>query len=294
MSKKFPIAIFGLVGAIAVASAAYAAPSCTLNFRGSGEDMIACDNGILRVRTTPIGITWIDFYHPGDRRWFVNKNNLNHRILVEGEGWQGTELDDVTQFAEIISQTPDEVVARLHYAFPHGARTYLDVTLQTGNPSIRFEIHQDEGSVEIGGLFWVSTFGQGEAVSELNFDGNTILAAELPTPFPGGSLQAQHTQWFDGLADLNFFFSGDATDAPDPANPPWMSRVLGLEQHIFWGVPMREQDKFGIEARDVPWQPTWDIPEAIPWIEGLWFVRAGSLIEGDWLTYGIDNLNDYR
>ena len=213
---------------------------------------------------------------------------------MEGSGWQGTELDDVTQDAEVLSQNSDEIVARLHFVFPHGARTYLDVTMQRGGTFVRFEMHEDEGSAAIVGVFWVSTFGQGEAVSELHFDGTDIAVEDLPSPFPGGPLEAQHVQWFSGLEDLNFAFSGQATDRPDPANPPWMSRVLGLKQHVFWGVPMRDQDKFGIEARDKPWQPTWDIPETIPWIEGLWFVRVGSLIEGDWLLYGIDNYEDYK
>lgn len=266
-------------------------PAC---FRNAAEGTIACDNGILRVRTTPVGITWFDFFHPGERKWYVNKNNLNHRILVEGSGWQGTELDEVTQAAEVISQTPDQIVARMHFAFPHGARTYLDMTMQRESPFVRFEMHEDEDSAEIAGVFWVSTFGQGEAVSDLRFDGITIMVEDLPLPLPGGPLQAQHVQWFSGMEDLNFTFSGEETAAPDPANPPWMSRVLGLKQHIFWGVPMRDQDKFAFEARDKPWQQTWEVPETVPWIEGLWFVREGSLVEGDWLTYGIDNFEDYR
>ena len=266
-------------------------PTCD---RNAADGTIACDNGILRVRTTLVGITWFDFFHPGERRWYVNKNNINHRISVEGSGWMGTELDAVTQAAEVLSQTPDQIVARLHFEFPHGARTYLDMTMERGNPFVRFEIHEDERSAEIGGLFWVVTFGQGEAVSELHFDGTDIAAEDLPQPLPGGSLEAQHVQWFSGLEDLNFTFSGEETDEPDPANPPWMTRVLGLKQHVVWGLPMRDQDKFAFEARDKPWQATWGIPESVPWIEGLWFVREGSLIEGDWLTFGIDNLEDYR
>ena len=87
MLKRILGAIVCLVGAIALASAAYAVPKCVKNFRGTGENMIACDNGILRVRTTPVGIAWLDFFHPGEKRWYVNKNNLNHRILVKGFGW---------------------------------------------------------------------------------------------------------------------------------------------------------------------------------------------------------------
>ncbi|MBA7669753.1 hypothetical protein ES703_77886 [subsurface metagenome] len=266
-------------------------PACYLN---AAEGTITCDNGILRVRTTLIGITWFDFFHPGERRWYINKNNLNLHILVEGSGWQNTELDEVTQAAEVLSQTPDQIVARLHFAFPHGARTYLDMTMQRGSPFVHFEMHEDEGSAEIGGVFWQVSFGQAEAVSELHFDGTTFAVEDLWTPLSGGPLETQYVQWFSGLEDLNFTFSGEETAAPDPANPPWMTRVLGLKQHLVWGIPMRDQDLFAFEARDKPWQPTWDVPETVPWIEGLWFVRQGCLLEGDWLSYGIDNLEDYR
>ena len=57
------------------------------------EHTIACDNGILRVRLTKLGIIWFDVYHPHDKRWYVNKNNLNLMTLVPGSGWQNTELD---------------------------------------------------------------------------------------------------------------------------------------------------------------------------------------------------------
>ena len=83
----------------------------------------------------------------------------------------------------------------------------------------------------------------------------SFAVAELATPLPGGSLE---------------------------------------EEHVVWGVPMRDQNLFGFEARDKPWQATWGVPETVPWIEGLWFVREGSLIEGDWLLYGIDNVEEYE
>ncbi len=60
------------------------------------------------------------------------------------------------------------------------------------------------------------------------------------------------------------------------------------------GVSMRDRDKFAFEARDKPWQKTWGVPDTVPWIEGLWSVRQGSLLDGDRLSFGIDNLDDYR
>ena len=269
-------------------------PPPLVYYLNAARGTIACDNGILRVRTSQEGIIWFAFFHPGERRWYIKKNNLNINIRVAGYGWQSTEPDEVTQSAEVLSQTPDQIVARFYFAFPHGARIYLDMTMQRGSPFVRFEIHEDEGSAEIRDMFWQVTFGQGEAVTELHFDGIAIAVEDLPTPFTGGPLKIQRLQWFSGLEDLNFSFSGEETAAPDPANPPWMTRVLGLKQRVVWGVPMRDQDRFAFEARDKPWQPTWDVPKTVPWIEGVWFVRNGSLLEGDWLSYGIDNLEDYR
>ncbi len=68
-----------------------------------------------------------------------------------------------------------------------------------------------------------------------------------------------------------------------------MTRVLGLKQHVIWAVPMRPQDRFAFEARDVPWQPDWGVPQTTPWIEGQWFVRDLSMVEGDTLIWGFDN-----
>ena len=31
------------------------------------DGTISCNNGILRVRTTLVGITWFDFFHPGEK-----------------------------------------------------------------------------------------------------------------------------------------------------------------------------------------------------------------------------------
>jgi hypothetical protein len=266
------------------------APKCR---PGPTSNTIWCDNGIIRVRTSEHGITWFDFFHPRERRWYVAKNNINLNMEVAGE-WQSTEIHDVTQQAEVVSETADELVVRLHFGFPHGARVYTDLTLEAGSSFARFELHAEEETAQITGVQWHITFGQAEAVSELHFDGNDIYASDLPTPFDNGPLEVQHKAWFSGLTDEHFHFWGEATDAPDPANPSWMSRVLGLKQHVIWETPMRDRDLFMFEARDQPWQPHWGVPATTPWIEGLWFVRRDTLVEGDTLVYGIDNVEDYR
>jgi hypothetical protein len=257
-----------------------------------GEDTIACDNGLLRIRPTKIGIIWFDVYHSHDKQWYVNKNNLNLMTLVPGSGWNNTELDRVQPKVQVVSSDDDQLVLRYHFVFPHGAKIYTDVFLQRGQPSVRFVLHQSPGSMQITGFQWHVTFGQAEAVSRLRFDHQKIFAEELPRPFPGGREEVQHVRWFQGLRDLHFFFSGEETSASDSSNPEWMTRVLGLRQHVIWGKPMRAQDRFAFEARDQPWQPDWGVPKARPWIEGLWFVRNGNLPEGDELTFGIENLLD--
>ena len=254
------------------------------------EDSIACDNGILRIRPTKLGIIWFDVYHPGDKRWYVNKNNLNLLTLVPGSKWQNTELDRVQPRVEVVSSGDDRLVLRYRFEFPHGAKIYTDVFLRRGQPSVRFVLHQNSGSTKITGFQWHVTFGQAEAVRTLRFDSQRISVEQLPCSFPGGREEVQHVRWFRSLKDLNFFFSGEVTSAPDPSNPEWMTRVLGLKQHVIWGKPMRAQDRFAFEARDQPWQPDWGVPKVRPWIEGLWFVRNGAFPEGDELTFGIDNL----
>ena len=254
------------------------------------EHTIACDNGILRIRPTELGIIWFDVYHPRDKRWYLNKNNLNLMTLVPGSGWQNTELDHVQPKVEVVSSDDDQLVLRYHFEFPHGAKIYTDVFLERGQPSVRFVLHRTPGSSEITGFQWHVTFGQAEAVSTLRFDNQKITVEQLPRPFPGGREEVQHVRWFRDLKGLDFSFSGEETSAPDPSNPKWMTRVLGLKQHVTWGKPMRAQDRFAFEARDQPWQPDWGVPKARPWIEGLWFVRNGEFPEGDELTFGIDNL----
>lgn len=259
-------------------------------YRDRVEDTIACDNGILRVRPTKLGIIWFDVYHPREGRWYVNKNNLNLVTLVPGSGWQNTELERVQPSVEVVSSDDDQLVLRYHFEFPHGAKIYTEVFLERGQSSVRFVLHQTPGSSKIAGFQWHVTFGQAEAVSTLRFDNQEISVKQLPLPFSGGREEVQFVRWFRDLKGLNFLFSGEETSAPDPSNPEWMTRVLGLKQHVTWGRPMRTQDRFAFEARDQPWQPDWDVPKARPWIEGLWFVRIGEFPEGDELTYGIDNL----
>jgi hypothetical protein len=262
-------------------------------YRDRNDDTMSCHNGILRIRPSKVGIIWFDFYHPGEGRWYVNKNNLNLMTLVPGSPWQNTELDHVQPTVEVISESADELVMRYHFSFPNGARIYTDLSLRRGSPSVTFELHQEAESARITGYQWHVTFGQAEAVDRLDFDGNSVMAKDLTLPLPGGRVEVQYHKFIRDLVDLEFRLSGKATQQADPNNPWWMTRVLGLKQRVTWGKPMRPQDHFAFEARDVPWQPDWGVPKTVPWIEGLWFIRNDTLIEGDRLTYSIDNLEDY-
>ena len=191
---------------------------------------------------------------------------------------------------EVVSSDDDRLVLRYHFEFPHGAKIYTDVFLERGQLSVRLVLHRTPDSSEITGFQWHVTFGQAEAVSTLRFDNQKISVEQLLRPFPGGREEVQRVRWFRDLKGLDFSFSGEETSAPDPSNPEWMTRVLGLKQHVTWGKPMRAQDRFAFEARNQPWQPDWGVPKARPWIEGLWFVRNGAFPEGNELTFGIDNL----
>ncbi len=259
-------------------------PSCVAQPDGTTW----CDNGLLRVRSSAAGITWFDIFHPSEEVWYVNKNNLNLHVGVPGQGFVNTELGQLQAEVTVLSTTPDAVIAQHRFVFPHGAVVDLELTLQRGIPRATFRARLPTGSAPVDGFLWQVSFGQAESVNELHFDGHDVDVADLPRPFPGESLAAQHVEWFGPLDSQEFTFSGVETALPDPANPPWMSRVLGLQQHITWHSPMRPQDQFAFEARDVPWQSSWSVPEVTPWIEGLWFVRQGSFVDGDQLTYGID------
>jgi hypothetical protein len=248
-----------------------------------------CDNGILRIRNSAVGITWFDVYHPKEKIWYVNKNNLNLHVSVPGAGWQNSELDRVQSSVSLISSTNVQMTANHKFVFPHGAIINLEMTLVAGEPKVTFQAHLDPRSEPVDGFFWQVSFGQAEAVNELHFDGHDVNVHDLPQPFPGRSLAVQHVQWFGQLPAQDFYFSGSKTATADANNPAWMTRVLGLKQHITWALPMRSTDKFAFEARDVPWQQTWGIPATRPWIEGLWFVRDGSFLEGDKFSYEIDD-----
>ena len=50
------------------------------------------DNGMLRVRATRDGIAWFDVFHPGERRWYLAKNNLNFVTRANGK-WENTEIE---------------------------------------------------------------------------------------------------------------------------------------------------------------------------------------------------------
>lgn len=248
-----------------------------------------CDNGMLRVRNSSDGITWFDVHHPTEKIWYVNKNDLNLHVSVPGRGWENSELSRVQATVNVTSVPHSELRASHRFAFSHGAVIVLEMALNVGEPKVRFQVHLDPQSEPVDGLIWQVSFGQAEAVNELHFDGHDVNVSDLPQPFPGGNLEVQHVQWYGPLAMPDFHFSGKRTVKADANNPAWMTRVLGLKQHITWGVPMRPVDKFAFEARNVPWQATWGMPETAPWIEGLWFARDKSFLDGDRLSYEIDD-----
>ena len=255
-----------------------------------------CENGIWRIRPTKIGIIWFDFHEMKEDNWYINKNNINLCVKVRGsDEWQDTELNRVEPLVEVISEGSEELRLKCHYVFPNGAKICMNVTMEKGSPYIKFSIGKEIGSKVVTGFQWHITFGQAEAVSRLSFNRNkyNIFAENLQRPFPGGRLKVQHVEWYSNLKDQNFYFSGKETQQPDPNNPVWMSRVLGLKQHVYWKTKMRFQDTFAFEARDQPWQPGWKVPKVTPWIEGLWFVRNSALVDGDELIYGITNVKDY-
>ena len=263
-------------------------PECEVRLDGTTW----CENGMLRVRNSESGITWFDVFHPTERIWYVNKNNLNLHVSVPGEGFINTELGQVQATVTVLSTSATEITANHQFAFDHGAIVNLELTMTVGVAQATFVAHLDALSAPVNGFIWQVSFGQAEAVDQLHFAEHDIDVHALPQPFPGGSLEVQHVQWYGPLSEQEFLFSGVETATADPANPAWMTRVLGLQQHITWHIPMRANDNFAFEARDRPWQPTWGIPEAIPWIEGLWFVRVDSFLDGDQLTYGIDAYDD--
>jgi len=265
------------------APAAYESP---YRFKSPGTWI---DNGMLRVRADDNGIMWFDVFHPEDRKWYVNKNNLNLSVIVDGKQ-ENTELARVQPEIEVREQTDASLQARYRYAFENGARVSLDMFIEKGNPELRFVAHQSEGSKKIDAFMWHITFGQAEAVQKLRWRGKEVDAAKLDRPFPGGRLKVQHVSWFDDVPSLDFRFWGDETAEPDPNNPRWMSRVLGLRQRAIWTEPLRREDKFAFEARDQPWQKSWGMPEVTPWIEGLWVVRKGDFLEGDTLIFRIEDL----
>lgn len=254
------------------------------------DQTVFCENGILRVRPSHYGIIWFDFYHPTERKWYYQKNNMNLMTMVNRK-WNNTEGDKIIPRVEVLSEGGDELRLRYHFTFPNGAELYADLSMRKGAPEVTFSVHSEPDSQKIMGFQWHITNGQSEAVARLEFDKEKILAKDLPLPFPGARLKVQKVQRYRNLKELLFRFSGDETRRPDPKNPFWMGRVLGLKQEVTWGKPMRGRDSFAFEARDQPWQPTWRVPKTIPWFEGLWFIRQ-PFLEGDSLTYRIKNYED--
>ena len=259
-------------------------------YHSERDQTVFCENGILRVRPSHYGIIWFDFYHPTERKWYYQKNNMNLMTMV-GRKWNNTEGDKIIPRVEVLSEGGDELRLRYHFTFPNGARCYADLSMRKGEPEVTFSVHSEPDSKNIAGYQWHITNGQSEAVARLEFDEEKILAKDLPLPFPGARLKVQKVQRYRNLEERVFRFSGDETRRPDPKNPFWMGRVLGLKQQVTWGKPMRGRDSFAFEARDQPWQPTWQVPKTIPWFEGLWFIRH-PFLEGDTLTYRIDNFKD--
>ncbi len=258
------------------------------------EETFFCDNNIWRVRPTKQGIVWFDFFNAKENKWYLNKNNLNLVVRVkDSDEWVNSELSKTQPSVEIVEKNDDRIVLKYSYDFPNGARVFLLVTLKKNVPKIFFKAFKNNGSKKITGFQWHVTFGQAEAVDQLHFDGHHVFASKLLKPFPGGRFELQHLEYFSDLDSQEFFFNGKETSVRDKNNPWWMGRVLGLKQFVEWKTRMRPQDVFVFEARDVPWQPSWKIPLVTPWIEGLWFIRNDSFVEGDELVYGITNLNDY-
>ena len=250
---------------------------------------IWADNGMFRVRADKNGIMWFDVFHPEDKKWYVNKNNLNLTAIVNGK-LENTELAHVQPNVEVIKQTDTSLQLRYHYQFSNGAKVDIDMYMKEGEPELRYVAHTASGCAKLDAFMWHITFGQHEAVQTLAWQGKTVNAAKLKKPFPGGRVKAQHVEWFDNIKPLDFRFKGNETKEPDPNNPKWMSRVLGLEQHATWTKPLRDGDQFAFEARDQPWQKSWGMPEVTPWIEALWVVRKGEFLEGDELIYRVENL----
>jgi len=261
--------------------AAYASPN---QHRDPG---IWADNGMFRVRAKD-GIMWFDVFHPEDKRWYVCKNNLNLTTVVGGIK-EITESGKVQPEVLVQKEGSDELEVLYKYRFKNGAKIDVTMTMKANEPELRYVAHTAAGSKKIDLFIWHVTFGQHEAVQRLKWKGRDIDVSKLKTPFPGGRVKAQHVEMFDNISPLDFTFSGNETAAPDPANPKWMSRVLGLEQHVVWTKPLRNGDKFAFEARDQPWQKDWGMPAVTPWIEALWVIRKGKFLEGDELVYRVEN-----
>ena len=259
------------------------APYNPIVYYDAREQTVFCENGIIRVRPSHYGIIWFDYYHPKEKKWYYNKNNLNLMTLV-GRKWNNTEGDVIIPRVEILFEGGNELRLRYHYTFPNGAKLYMDLSMRKGKAEVAFSVHAKPDSKTIAGFQWHITNGQSEAVAQLEFDKNKLLAKDFPLPLPGTRLKVQKMQRYRNLKKLVFKFSGKETRKPDPNNPFWMGRVLGLKQEVTWGKPMRDKDNFAFEARDQPWQPDWKVPKTIPWFEGLHFVRK-PFLEGDSLTY---------
>ncbi len=264
-------------------------------YRAGGTNLV-CDNGIWRVRATSGGILWFDFYHAREKRWYLNKNDLDFITVNKAGEMSNSELDAVPIKTELVASNSDSLQMNYEYDFTNGVKIRVELTLNKGDPLLHFKFYSQSGTAKIQTFIATLTDGQSEAVQELSFDQTVVRASSYQSPLPGKSLELQKMEYYPDLTNLEFHFHGPTSEKKDPNNPWWMGRYLGLQQYLKIDRPLRQifGDRLGVEIRDVPWQPDWKLPAIRPWIEGIWLERNDKFIEGDSLTYGITNYGDYQ
>lgn len=272
------------------------APQAYRNPYEAGAANLVCDNGIWRVRATSGGIMWFDFYHAREKKWYLNKNDLDFITVNKAGKMSNSELDAVPIKTELVSSNSDSLKINYEYDFTNGVEIRVELTLNTSDPLLHFKFYSQPGTAKIQTFIATLTDGQSEAVQELSFDQTVLRAASYSSPLPGKALELQKMEYYPDLANLEFHFHGPTSTAKDPNNPWWMGRYLSLRQYLKIDRPLRKifGDRLGVEIRDVPWQPDWKLPAVRPWIEGIWLERHDKFIEGDSLTYGIMNYGDYQ
>lgn len=272
------------------------APQAYRNPYEAGAANLVCDNGIWRVRATSGGIMWFDFYHAREKKWYLNKNDLDFITVNKAGQMSNSELDAVPIKTELVSSNPDSLQMNYEYDYANGVKIRVELTLNKDDPLLHFQFYSQPGTAKIQTFIATLTDGQSEAVQELSFDQTVVRAPSYQSPLPGKSLELQKMEYYTDPANLEFNFHGPTSEKKDPNNPWWMGRYLGLRQYLKIDRPLRQifGDRLGVEIRDVPWQPNWKLPAVRPWIEGIWLERHDKFIEGDSLTYGITNYGDYQ